>query len=149
MKNLPLKYIKLISSDEDIPFLKKVHSSPEISEFISIDTSNYFNYVTSSDNVFYYKVILENEIVASIHLESENSVLHISILTLPQYQKNGIATQIIDDVKAGRIIKDFHEITVSVDKDNIASIRLFKKSDFKLIFAEDELLIYSWVVPNS
>ncbi len=149
MKVHTLKYIKLIPSDADIPFLKKMHSLPEISEFISIETSNYFDYVANTDNVFYYKVVCENEIVASIHIENEDSVLHLSVMTLPQYQKNGIATQIIDDVKTGKIIKDFHKITVSADKTNSASIRLFEKAGFTLIGAEDELLFYSWDVPNS
>ncbi len=147
MKFRSLQYIKLRSSDEDIPFLKKIHSLPEISHFISIDVSNYFNYVTTTDNVFYYKVIYDDQIVASIHMECAKTVLYISILTLPRYQNQGFATQIIEDIKVGNIIKNFNKIVVSIDRDNTASIRLFEKAGFILVDQEDELLNYSWIFP--
>ena len=38
-----------------------LYDLPEISRFISIDKDNYFKYVTSTENVLYYKVILIQE----------------------------------------------------------------------------------------
>lgn len=56
-----MNYIQITSErDKDIPYLLSVHKRPEISHFISIDGENYFYYVTTSENVFYFKVFMDD-----------------------------------------------------------------------------------------
>ncbi len=149
MKQYRLRYIKVLTADPDVPFLMQVHALPSISRFIAIDSATYFAYVTNTDHVFYYKVILENEIVASVHLEYAGTLLYMSILTLPQHQNHGIARQILEDVKSGELIKGFQKILVAIDKENMASIRLFEKAGFVFCGEADGLRDYSWVAPNT
>ena len=42
--------------DVDIPLILSVYKQPLISQFISIDTENYWKYITSTDNVYFYKI---------------------------------------------------------------------------------------------
>ena len=42
--------------DEDIPAILSVYKQPSISRFISIDEENYWKYITSTDNVYFYKI---------------------------------------------------------------------------------------------
>ncbi len=149
MKKYRLRYVKVVAGDPDIPLLLKIHSLPSVSRFIAIDPAGYFDYVTNTANVFYYKAVLENEIVASLHLEYAGTLLYMSILTLPQHQSHGIATQILEDVKSGDLINGFHKIWVAIDKENMASIRLFERAGFALCGEEDGLCSYSWMAPDT
>ena len=42
--------------DEDIPIILSAYKKPLISQFISIDEENYWKYITSSNNVYLYKI---------------------------------------------------------------------------------------------
>ena len=143
-----LQYVKLLPADPDIPALLGLHSLPEIARFIHIDQVNYFNYVTSSDGVFYFKVYLEGQLAGTVQPELDGGVLYLSLLTVPEYQKRGIASQILQDIKSGMLIREFSEIRVSVDRDNAPSLRLFEKSGFTLSGEEDDLLDYVWIRPS-
>ncbi len=142
MNSNPLQYVKLTPCDEDIPYLLEVHRRPDISRFISIEDHGYFHYVTSTDHVGYYKVLHQNRIAATIHVETQAETLYLSILTLPEYQNRGIATQILKDIKSKKLVRDFSKIQVSIDKDNISSIKLFEKAGFVLSREEENLLEY-------
>ena len=84
--------------DEDIPHILSVYRQPMISRFIGIDEENYWKYITSTDNVYFYKVYSNNTLVATIQLELADRVLYMSVVVFPEYQKQGIATTILKDI---------------------------------------------------
>lgn len=142
MNRHSLRYIQLTPSDSDIPALLDVHRQPGIARFIHIEPENYFDYVTSSDGVFYYKVYLNGELTGSVHLELDGSTLYLSLLVLPEYQNRGIGSQVLEDVKSGTLVSEFARIQVSVDRNNRPSLHLFEKAGFIFTGAEDDLLDY-------
>lgn len=142
MNTITLEYIPLTQNDTDIAFLQKIHDLPQISRFIGIDKDIYFHYVTTTENVVYYKILLHNNLVATLHCECVDDTLYLSLLVIPEYQKRGIGSQILRDVKLKKLDLHFSKIQVAIEKDNIASVRLFKNMGFTLLCEEDELWTY-------
>ena len=129
-------------NDPDIPYLTSALKQPEIARFISIDETNYWTYVTNTENVFYFKVFENDVLVAATHCEISNRTLYMDIMVVPTYQRKGVATTILNDIQSGTLLLDFDKIEVSIDKSNAASIKLFEKMNFKFVSMEDELLNY-------
>ena len=141
-------YQRLIdANDTDILQLCCVMDLPNISRFISYDKEKYWQYVTSTNSVFYYKVYKRNSLVGAIHLEVNDKILYMSILVFPEYQNQKIGSDIIRDIQDRKLPIDFERIEVSIDKTNIASIRLFEKMNFKLFAKEKELFTYIYQMP--
>ena len=130
--------------DEEIPIILSFYRQPSISQFISIDEENYWRYITSTDNVYFYNVYKDDILVATIHLELVESVLYMSMVVFPEYQKQGIAKTILNDIKAGRLEIDFIKIQVSIDEKNIASLKLFESAGFVCVGKDEELLEYEY-----
>lgn len=144
--SIPLKYEQLKSTDDsDIKLLIDTHKMPEISKFISIDEQNYWTYVTETENVFYYKVYNNSDLVASVHCELYEKTLYLSILVFPKYQKQGIGTLILKDIQIGKLPLEYKKIEASIDETNIASIKLFEKCGFSATLKEDELITYLYL----
>ncbi len=131
-------------ADPDISYLNRLHSLPEISRYISIDKEKYWNYVTSSENVYYYKVFDNNVLVSCVHIEKYGDTLYLSVFTVPEYQKRSIGSCVIKDIQTDIFSLGFKRIEISVDKTNIPSIRLFTKTGFCEFSREDELINYRW-----
>ncbi len=146
MKTSRFQYVKLTPYDEHIPFLLEKHSLPEVSKYIGIDREKYFDYVTGTNHVDYFKVMLENKIVAAVHIEKQNDILYLSILVLPEHQNKGFGAQILEDIKSQRLAQGFSKIIVSIDRVNTPSIKLFEKAGFVLSGKDDNLLEYHLVV---
>lgn len=132
------------ADDEDIPLILSVYKQPSISRFISIDEENYWKYITSTDNVYFYKIYKDDILLATIHLESYNRVLYMSVVVFPEHQKQGIATTILKDIQAGKLELDFDKIQVSIDAKNTASIQLFESAEFVCVGKDEELLDYEY-----
>lgn len=136
-------YERVVSAtDPDIPRLTKVLSSPEITRYININKNNYWNYVATAENVYYFKVFEGDSLIAATHLEISNKTLYMDVMVVPEHQRKGIATKILNDIKSRKLLPDFERIEVSIDETNIASIALFEKSGFEFVSKEDELLNY-------
>ena len=132
------------ADDADIPLILSVYKQPLISQFISIDTENYWKYITSTDNVFFYKIYKNDILVATIQLELVDRVLYMSVVVFPEHQKQGIATTILKDIQAGKFELDFDKIQVSIDEKNTASIKLFESAEFVCVGKNTELLEYEY-----
>lgn len=130
--------------DEDIPTILSVYRQPSISRFISIDEENYWKYITSTDNVYFYKIYKDDILLATIHLELVDCVLYMSVVVFPEFQKQGIATTILKDIQAGKFELDFDKIQVSIDEKNIASLKLFERVGFICVNKDEELLEYEY-----
>ena len=138
-----MKYVQITSiKDKDIPYLILVHQLPEISRYLSIDEKEYFQYVTATDNVFYYKVYQNERLAAAIHCELFDKILYMSIVVMPEYQKQGIGTTILYDIQNGTLPLKYTHIKVSIDKSNTASLKLFHKMGFAKTSEDEELFHY-------
>ena len=142
-----MKYQRMMSErDKDISYLTTIFKLPEISRYISIAEQNYWHYVTSSDNVYFFKVYDDESLVATIHCEVIERVLYMDVMVVPEYQRKGIATIVLGDIQSGNLIAGFNRIEVAIDENNVASIRLFEKMGFDFVSKEDELLNYVYEV---
>lgn len=138
-------YLLTNQNDTLIPTILSVYKLPSVATFISIDETNYWQYVTSTNNVWFYKIFEQDCLVATIHLELSDRVLYMDVVVFPEYQKKGIATKIIYDVQNGKLGIDCDKIRISIDENNIASIRLFENAGFLCIGKDEELLEYECI----
>ena len=84
-----LTYIRILSEeDADIPGLLRIYHQPRIARFISIG-DNYFQYVTGTENVYFYKVYDSENLIGAIHLEKCKDTLYMDILILSLSAING------------------------------------------------------------
>ena len=79
-------------------------------------------------------------------LVNEKTAYLSAFRTIPEYQGKGIATIVLGDIQSGNLISGFNRIEVSIDENNIASVRLFEKMGFDFVSKEDELLNYVYKV---
>ena len=128
-------------------FENSIHSKPEIKKYIST-SDNYFNYVTTTENVFFYKVYQDKTLVGTIHLEKNDIIIYMDILIFPEFQKAGLGTKVIGDIKNDIFNLDFKKIEVFIDESNIPSLRLFGKSGFKFVSQKDGLKKYEYSKNN-
>lgn len=142
-----MNYIQITSeNDNDIPYLISIHKIPEISHFISINEENYFHYVTTTENVFYFKVYKNDDLVGTVHCELFDKVLYMSILVIPIFQKQGVGTAILYDIQNGVLPLTYTHIKVSIDKFNSSSLRLFEKMGFTKTSEDENLIDFIWSV---
>lgn len=137
-----LKYTRILSEDDvDILKLLQIYQTPSISQFLSI-SDNYFHYVTSTENVYFYKVYGIEQLIGSIHLEKQGNSLYMDILIFPEFQRMGFATKIIKDIQDDIFKLNYKRIEISIDEKNIASIKLFENAGFSFVSKKDELINY-------
>lgn len=140
-----LKYKRMVNQeDTDIFLINEMHSKPEIKKYISI-SDNYFNYVTTTENVFFYKVYKDRNLVGTIHLEKNDNILYMDILIFPEFQKAGLGTKVISDIKNDIFNLNIKKIEVSIAESNIPSLKLFEKSGFKFISQDNGLKNYEYL----
>ena len=140
-----MNYQRIIGTDDpDIPYLTAILHLPEISRFLSIDDDQYWNYVTSSENVCYYKAYEGGSLVGAVHLETDQKTLYMDIMVIPAYQRRGMGTKILGDILGGKFPISFDTVEVSIDEANTASVRLFEKMGFVRVSQEDELINYRY-----
>ena len=135
-----LTFEKLERNDSDIVILRELHNEPSVKKWLSIG-DNYFEYCTSTQNVQYIKILLSGVIIGGIHLERDNDILYLSIFIATEYRQKGYARECV-----GYIIDKFTEginfIKVSIEEENIPSIKLFESLGFVFADQEEELKNY-------
>lgn len=137
-----MTYTRIVSEvDADIPHLIEVYKLPGISQFLSISDS-YFQYVTSTANVYFYKIYFKEVLIGAIHLEKNDDLLYMDILVFPEFQRQGFATRVIKDIQNDIFGLRYERIEISIDESNSASIKLFINAGFSFFSREDELLNY-------
>ncbi len=137
-----LTYMRILSEeDADISELLKIFHQPQVSRFISIG-DNYFQYVTGNENVYFYKIYENENLIGAIHLEKCEDTLYMDILIFPGFQKMGYATRVIRDIQNDIFALGYKRIEISIDESNIASMKLFENAGFVFVAREDELLSY-------
>ena len=140
---IQLDYIRLTDqNDQAIADIKAVFDMPQVARFISYDKDNYFSYVTETEGVFFYKVYHNGALAATTHIEQADQTLYMGVVVFPQHRQKGIATQIVKDVQSGTLPFAYGQIEVSIDRANIASIKLFENAGFVLDSTDMELQNY-------
>ncbi len=135
-----LTYTRMLSSDDkDVSQFMSVCQAPEISQYLSIG-DNYFHYVTGTKNVFFYKALINNKLIGSIHLEKHEKILYMSILVFPEFQRMGLGTRIVKDMEKDLFELGYERIEISIDEKNSASLRLFENAGFTLVSKDEELM---------
>ena len=131
------------TNDEDIAQISTVYDLPEIAQYIAIG-EQYFCYVTGNENVYFYKIFSDDNLMGTVHLEKQEDTLYLSVVVFPQYQNAGYGTKILADVQKDAFGLGYKIIEVSIDEINLASIRLFEKAGFVFVSQDDELRNYVW-----
>lgn len=72
----------------------------------------------------------------------------MDILIFPEFQKSGLGTKVINDIKKDIFNLSFKKIEVSIDENNSPSLRLFENAGFKFVSQEDELKNYEYLKYN-
>ena len=144
-----LTYRKMLSeNDMDIPKIKAVYQTPEVSQYISIG-DNYFCYVTNTENVYYFKVYENERLIGTVHLEKQGSVLSVAILVFYEYQRQGFGTRIVKDIQNGVFGIEYDNIEISIDERNAASLKLFENAGFIRVSQDGELINMVFHLKNS
>lgn len=130
--------------DTDVPTICAEMDKPAASRFLSYDKEHFWNYVTMTPNVFYYKVYDGKHLVGALHAELAENVLYMGILVFEAYRRQGFGKRILADVLNDKLPIAYKTVCVSIDRENEPSIRLFEKMGFVLQSTEDELLEYSF-----
>lgn len=138
---MDLSLIPLVKNDLDFDIVVKMHNEPTIAKYISI-SDTYFDYVVNAENVVYFKIQFQNQIVGGIHAEISDSTLYLSICILPQHRKSGLATFALEKLFT-LVPNTVEKVQVSIDETNIASVRLFEKLGFSPSGKEEKLLDYA------
>ena len=136
--------IMVSQEDKDILLINEMHSKPEIKKYISI-SDNYFNYVTTTENVFFYKVYKNRNLVGTVHLEKNDNILYMDILIFPEFQNVGLGTKVISDIKNDIFNLNIKKIEVSIAESNIPSLKLFEQSGFKFVSQDNGLKNYVYL----
>ncbi len=129
----------LFEDDTDIPQLITIHQMPEIARYLSI-SDNYFSYVTNTENVYFYKVYEDGELIGSTHIEKQGPTLFMDILVFPEFQRTGLGTKIVKDIQNDIFGLNYERIGISIDERNAASLKLFENAGFIRVSKEDELI---------
>ena len=137
-KNMNISLELLNQNDKQIYKLKDLHKMDTIKKYIAI-SENYFNYVTSSENVFYYKILLEGNIIGGIHIEKVTNNVYLSICIHPVYRGFGFATQTLDKILC---MYKGNTFCANIEKENIKSIKLFESLNFIKVNDNKEILTY-------
>lgn len=138
MSDLTYKRL-LFEDDTDIPQLITIHQVPEISRYLSI-SDNYFSYVTNTENVYFYKVYEDGELIGSTHIEKQGTTLFMDILVFPEFQRTGLGTKIVKDIQNDIFGLNYERIEISIDERNTASLKLFENAGFIRVSKENELI---------
>ena len=88
----------IFEDDADVSKLVEIYQAPEIVRYLSI-SDNYFHYVTNNQNVHFYKVYKNDELIGTTHLEQQETVLFMDVLVFPKFQRAGLGASIVKDVQ--------------------------------------------------
>ncbi len=134
------------TEDKDLEIIKENYYKPSVERFVKINKEKFWSYVTETENVYFYKVYNEVELVGTVQCEVYDGILYLAVVVFPEYQNNGIGTDIVKYIKDGKTGLEFKEIQVSIDEENTASMTLFQKAGFIRIGQEDELIAFQYIM---
>ena len=145
MNNLKLILLKN-TEDEELEIIKENYSKPSVERFVDINKDKFWNYVTETEDVYFYKAYIDDVLIGTVQCEVYDGILYLALVVFPEYHSKGIGTDIVKYIINGKTGLNFNEICVSVDEKNTASIRLFRNAGFKCTGQEDELINFKYTI---
>lgn len=137
---MKIKLVPVKQDDPDLDDLIRIHNEPSVSKYISI-SDNYYNYVTETENVCYYKIMVDGILAGGIHSEIHSKTMYLSVCIDEKYRRLGLAEKSLKKI-ISRIPSAVKTIDVSIEETNISSIRLFQKLGFRFAEQNNELITY-------
>ncbi len=138
-----IEYVRLDSENSHL--LEELKNDESINQFIHV-SENFLNYLLSSENVLYNFIYSYDNLVGSVHIETYDYYAVFSIEILNSYQRQGIASQVLKDLKDNIFNLDITHYKVAIEPNNIASTQLFSKSGFIHTGYEENLLVFKHYV---
>ncbi len=121
----------------------KIHTDSTIAEYINI-SSNYIRYVTESNDVKYFGLYMNGILVGGLQVDFVDDQINIAIMIIQNFQKMGIATSVLTDLKDNTLNLPYKKINVSIESKNKVSLLLFEHNGFTLVDSKDNLNIYEY-----
>ena len=131
---------RLTSKDDpDLPLMRETLMSER---FISIDGDAYFDYVTGTENVYFYAVRKDGRLAAVLQAEPSGGVLSLMLTVMPGMRRRGIGRAVITEIC--RRLPEFgcSVAEAAIDPANGPSLRLFESCGFLKRSEEDGLEIW-------
>ena len=142
-----IELVPLKPGDPDLDELIRIHQEPSVSRFISI-SDNYFNYVTETEDVCYYKIITNERLAGGLHSEIHSETVYLSICVDEKYRRLGIAEKSLK-IFFSIMPSYIKTIEASIEETNIPSVLLFQKLGFQVSEQDNELITYrKFVITN-
>ena len=135
-----IELVRFKQGDSDLDELIRIHQEPSVYRYISI-SDNYFNYVTETEGVCYYKIMTDGILAGGIHSEIHGKTMYLSICVDEKYRRLGIAEKSLKKLHS-IIPRTVKTIEVSIEETNIPSVRLFRKLGFQYSERDHELITY-------
>ena len=135
---------RLLSKDKDIERLYSIHVQKSVARYVSI-SENYFDYVTGTEGVYYYKIIADGVLVGGIHCEMDGELLYLGICIDEKHRRLGMAEAALRQLFS-LLPDNLKKIEVSIEETNKPSLALFEKIGFVRTNKEDELITYCYVL---
>ena len=135
-----IELVRLKHGDSDLDELIRIHQESSVSRFLST-SDNYFKYVTGTEGVDYYKIIVDGILVGGIHSEIDSNTVSLSICVDEKYRCLGIAEKSLQKFFS-LLPSAVKTIEVYIEETNIPSILLFQKLGFQTSEKEQELIKY-------
>jgi len=134
-----------ILSESNRTILDDIHNDENVKKFLHV-SDEYYNYLLCDNNAVYKLVKLNSNYVGGLHFEVHHDYATFSIEVLTDYQRQGIAYRIIDDLKNNYFNLNIKYYVVFIEDNNMKSRLLFEKSDFRFVRYENELRKYVYEV---
>jgi len=126
-------------------YLDSLGKDPSINQFIHVDDS-YSDYLIKTPGVIFKFVFIDNDLVGGLHIETSEQIATFSISILSQYQRRGIGSRILNDLKENKFKLDIVAYVVYIERINEISLKIFEKSGFLLDGIEDDLNKYRYII---
>ena len=134
-----------ILGESNKTILDDIHNDENVKKYLHV-ANEYYNYLLRDNNAVYKLVKLNLDYVGGLHFEVHHDYATFSIEILSDYQRQGIAYRIIDDLKNNYFNLDIKYYEVFIEDNNMKSRLLFEKSDFRFVGYENKLRKYVYEV---
>jgi len=138
-----MKIDYILFDHSDAIDMLKIHTDKSVANYINI-SPNYIKYVTKSDNVKYYGLFMNDMLVGGLQIDFVDKQIDIAIMIIQNFQKKGIASSVLMDLKDNVLSLQYKKISASIESKNKVSISLFEHIGFNLVDSKDNLNIYEF-----
>lgn len=129
----------LTRGDKDTAALAAILDSPSVRRYISV-APNYFDYVTGTADVVYYKILSDGVPVGGVHLETDGETCYLAVCVAEGYRRRGIAGSALR-LAESLLPEEVKTLEVSIDETNLPSLSLFEKLGYTSEEKEDGLIV--------